>query len=103
MLESINFMSRLIMNILFFFGKSISIGLKLSSEIELMQDELDAIFDIFDYVMILSEKLNMIEIYLIVFFQIFFNADVQIRFVYDFDVVHIFIYDILVYLSNLFS
>lgn len=103
MLESINFMSRLIMNILFFFGKSISIGLKLSSEIELMQDELDAIFDIFDYVMILSEKLNMIEIYLIVFFQIFFNADVQIRFVYDFDVAHIFIYDILIYLSNLFS
>lgn len=53
--------------------------------------------------MILSEKLNIIEIYLIIFFQIFFDADIQIRLIYDFDVVHIFVYDILVDLSIFFS
>lgn len=93
----------MIRDILFFFYKAILAFLKLAGKGELMKDEIDAVLDVLYYVVIVFEECDISIIDIVVCLIVFFNSYIDIVLVYDFDVVHVLVNDVLVNLSDFLS
>jgi hypothetical protein len=76
MFQSVNFVYRLIVNIFPLANETAVGGLQFSAEVELMQDKFDTAFDIGDDAAASFEKFDIVVVYIVVFFKVFFDADV---------------------------